>query len=150
MRSRVRRVRGSTQSRAGGLMREADAVLHNTLSNSYDSISHLSGGASNSDSMQSCGANMRGDGNLHMGKVMDLAQTCTSTANDVASNGIWNSKSRSDVGLVHGGDMVDCLLGVACRCQHSVGVQGMSETGNVLCPGTHRALMYLQNGHSRG
>src|SRR5260221_14568706 len=106
-------------------MREMDVALRNLSSDSYNSISHLTGGASNSDSMQSCGANMRGDGNLHMGKVMDLAQTCTSTANDVASNGIWNSKSRSDVGLVHGGDGVDCLLGVMCRHQHSVRVPAM-------------------------
>src|SRR5258708_5970274 len=28
--------------------------------------------------------------------------------------------------------------------------QGASETGNVLCPSTCRALMYLQNRHSRG
>src|SRR5260370_18495540 len=28
--------------------------------------------------------------------------------------------------------------------------QGASETGNMLCPSTHRALMYLWNGHSRG
>src|SRR5258708_35468443 len=28
--------------------------------------------------------------------------------------------------------------------------QGASETRNVLCPSTHRALTYLQNGHSRG
>ena len=28
--------------------------------------------------------------------------------------------------------------------------QGMSETGDVLHPSTHRAPMYLWNGHSRG
>src|SRR5260221_7223400 len=28
--------------------------------------------------------------------------------------------------------------------------QGMSETRNMLCPSTHRALTYLQNGHSSG
>ncbi len=28
--------------------------------------------------------------------------------------------------------------------------QGASETGDVLRPSTHRALTYLQNGHSRG
>src|SRR5260221_13720636 len=28
--------------------------------------------------------------------------------------------------------------------------QGTSETGDVLCPSTHRALMYLRNRHSRG
>ena len=40
----------------------------------------------------------------------------------MASNGVQNGKSHSDVGLIHRGDMVDCLLGVACRCWHSVGV----------------------------
>src|SRR5258708_28625686 len=28
--------------------------------------------------------------------------------------------------------------------------QGTSETGDMLCPSTCRALTYLQNGHSRG
>ncbi len=28
--------------------------------------------------------------------------------------------------------------------------QGAPETRNMLHPSTHRALMYLQNGHSRG
>ena len=28
--------------------------------------------------------------------------------------------------------------------------QGASETRNMLCPSTHGALTYLQNGHSRG
>ncbi len=122
MRSRVQRVGGGTQSRAGGLTREADAVLRNPLSDSYNSISHLSGGASNSDGMQCHGADMGRDGDLCMGKVMDLVQTHTSTANDMAGNGIRNGKGRSDVGLIHGGDGVDCLLGVTCRCRHSVGV----------------------------
>src|SRR5258708_37004430 len=40
----------------------------------------------------------------------------------MASNGVQNGKSHSDVGLIHRGDMVDCLLGVACRCWHSVRV----------------------------
>ncbi|SRR6266436_6345887 len=31
-----------------------------------------------------------------------------------------------------------------------VNCQGTSETGNVLCPSTHGAPMYLWNGHSRG
>src|SRR5260221_801853 len=65
------------------------------------------------------------DSNLHMGKVMDLAQTHTSTANDMASDGIRNGEGRSDAGLVHGGNGVDCLLGVTCRCQCSVGVPAM-------------------------
>ncbi len=119
MRSRVQRVGGGTQSRAGGLTREADAVLRNPLSDSYNSISHLSGGASNSDGMQSHKANVRRDGDLCMGKVMDLAQTHTSMANDVAGDSIWNGESCSDVGLIHRGDMIDCLLGVACGCWHS-------------------------------
>ncbi len=98
MRSRVWRVGGGTQSRAGGLMREVDAALCNPSSNSYNSISHLSGGASNSDGMQSHKANVRRDGDLCMGKVMDLAQTHTSMANDVAGNGIQNGEGRSDAG----------------------------------------------------
>ena len=53
---------------------------------------------------------------------MDLVQTHTSMANDVASNGIQNGKSCSDVWLVHGGNMIDCLLGAVCRCQCSAGV----------------------------
>src|SRR5258707_4334858 len=31
-----------------------------------------------------------------------------------------------------------------------VSCQGASETGDMLCPSTHRAPTYLQNGHSRG
>ena len=102
-----------------------DAALHNLSSNSYDSISHLMGGASNSDGMRSRRADMRGDSDLHMGKVMDLVQTRTSTANDVAGNGIWNGEGHSDAGLVHRGNGVDCLLGATCRHQHSVGVPAM-------------------------
>src|SRR5260221_12469398 len=60
-----------------------------------------------------------------MGKVVDLAQTHTSTANDVAGDGIQNGKGCSDAGLVHRGDGVDCLLGVMCRCWCSVGVPAM-------------------------
>ena len=56
---------------------------------------------------------------------MDLAQTHTSTANDVAGDGIQNGKGCSDAGLVHRGDGVDCLLGVMCRCWCSVGVPVM-------------------------
>ncbi len=122
MRSRVRRVGGGTWSRVGGLMREVDAVLCDPLSDSYNSISHLSGGALNSDGMQSCGANVGRDGDLCMGKVVDLAQTHTSMANDVAGDGVWNSEGCSDAGLVHGGNGVDCLLGVTCRHWHSAGV----------------------------
>src|SRR5260221_11941524 len=33
---------------------------------------------------------------------------------------------------------------------HSAQCQGASETRNMLCPSTHRAPTYLQNGHSRG
>ena len=65
-RSRVQRVGGGTWSRAGGLTREVDAALHNPLSDSYNSISHLSGGASNSDGMQSCRADVRRDGDLRV------------------------------------------------------------------------------------
>ncbi len=110
-RSRVQRVGGGTWSRAGGLTREVDAALHNPLSDSYNSISHLSGGASNSDGMQSHRANVGKDSNLHMGKVVDLAQTHTSMANDVASDSVRNSEGRGDAGLIHRGDGVDCLLG---------------------------------------
>ncbi len=103
-------------------MREADVVLCNPSSDSYDSISHLSGGASNSDSTRSCRADVGRDSNLHMGKVMDLVQTHTSMANDMAGDGVQNGEDHSDAGLVHGGNGVDCLLGVTCRCQHSAGV----------------------------
>ena|SRR5258708_5186767 len=58
---------------------------------------------------------------------LGLAQTCTSMADDVASDSIWNSKSHSDAGLIHRGDMVNCLLGAACRCQCSVGVPVMTR-----------------------
>ena len=68
---------------------------------------------------------MGGDSNLHMGKVMDLAQTHTSTANDVTGDGVWNGEGCSDVGLIHRGNGVDCLLGVTCRCWHSAGVPAM-------------------------
>src|SRR5258708_3221579 len=102
-------------------MREMDVVLCNPSSNSYDSISHLVGGALNSDSTQSCRANVRGDSDLCMGKVVDLVQTCTSMANDVAGDSVQNGESHSDAGLIHGGDGVDCLLGVTCRHRHSVG-----------------------------
>src|SRR5258708_6535847 len=60
-----------------------------------------------------------------MGKVMDLAQTHTSMANDVASDSVWNSESCSDAWLVHRGNGIDCLLGAACRCQCSAGVPAM-------------------------
>ncbi len=56
---------------------------------------------------------------------MDLAQTHTSMANDVAGDGVQNGESHSDVGLIHRGDMINCLLGVACRCWHSAGVPAM-------------------------
>jgi hypothetical protein len=72
---------------------------------------------------------MGGDGDLRMGKVMDLVQTRTSTANDMAGNGVWNGEGSSDAGLVHGGDMVDCLLGAACRRRRSAGVP--ATTGRV-------------------
>src|SRR5258708_27261103 len=36
-----------------------------------------------------------------------------------------------------------------CLCTFK-NCQGTSKTGNVLCPSTHRAPMYLWNGHSRG
>src|SRR5258708_16864268 len=62
-----------------------------------------------------------------MGKVMDLVQTHTSMANDVAGNGIQNSESRSDARLIHRGDGIDCLLGAACRCRHSAGVPAMTR-----------------------
>src|SRR5258708_38375122 len=65
------------------------------------------------------------DGNLCMGKVIDLAQTHTSMANDMASDGVWKSEGRSDAGLVHRGDGVDCLLGATCRHWHSAGVPAM-------------------------
>src|SRR5258708_37907238 len=129
MRSRVRRVGGGTQSRAGGLTREVDVALHNPSSDSYNSISHLLGGASNSDGMQSHGADMGRDGNLHMGKVMDLAQTRTSTANDMASNSIRNGEDCSDAGLIHGGDGVDCLLGATCRHRCRAGVPVTTRRG---------------------
>ena len=122
MRSRVLRVRGGTWSRVGGLTRGSNAVLRNLMSNSNDSISHLVGGASNSDGTRSCRADMRGDGNLCMGKVMDLVQTHTSTTNDVASNSVRNGESCSDAWLIHGGDGIDCLLGAMCRHQHSARV----------------------------
>src|SRR5260221_14376517 len=125
MRSRVWRVGGGTQSRAGGLMREVDAVLCNPSSDSYNSISHLSGGASNSDGMQSRRANVGRDGNLGMGKVVDLVQTHTSMANDVASDSVRNREGRGDAGLIHRGDGVDCLVGVTCRCWCSAGVPAM-------------------------
>src|SRR5260221_9143568 len=67
------------------------------------------------------------DSNLHMGKVMDLAQTHTSTANDMASDGIRNGKGCSDAGLIHGGNGVDCLLGATCRHWHSAGVPAMTR-----------------------
>src|SRR5258708_9530695 len=35
-------------------------------------------------------------------------------------------------------------------CFSNTSCQGASETGDVLCPSTHRALTYLWNGHSRG
>src|SRR5258708_13911427 len=60
-----------------------------------------------------------------MGKVMDLAQTCTSMANDMAGDGVQNGESCSDAQLVHRGNGVDCLLGAACRCQCSAGVPAM-------------------------
>src|SRR5258707_14249371 len=85
------------------------------------------GGASNSDGMKSHRADMRGDGDLCMGKVVDLVQTHTSTANDIASDGILNGESHSDAGLVHGGDEVDCLLGEMCRCQHSARIPVMTR-----------------------
>src|SRR5258708_37392829 len=110
VRSRVQRVGGGTQSRAGGLTREADVALCNPLSDSYNSISHLLGGASNSDSTRSHRANVGRDGNLCMGKGMDLAQTHTSMANDVAGDGIRNGEGCRDAVLSHGGDGVDCRL----------------------------------------
>ena len=58
---------------------------------------------------------------------MDLAQTHTSMANDMASDGIWNGKSHGDAWLVHRGDMVDCLLGAVCRCWCSAGVPAMMK-----------------------
>ncbi len=67
------------------------------------------------------------DGDLHVGKVMDLAQTHTSMANDMASNGIRNGEGCSDAGLVHRGNGVDCLLGAMCRHWHSVGVPAMTR-----------------------
>ncbi len=80
---------------------------------------------------------MRGDSDLHMGKVMDLAQTCTSMANDVAGDSVWNSKSHSDAGLIHGGDGVDCLLGVTCRHWHSARVPAtMRRVGLRISQGT--------------
>src|SRR5258708_38265463 len=57
-----------------------------------------------------------------MGKVMDLVQTHTSMANDMAGDGVWNGKGRGNAGLVHGGNGVDCLLGATCRHQCSAGV----------------------------
>ena len=60
---------------------------------------------------------------------MDLAQTCTSMANDMAGNGIQNGEGHSDVGLIHGGNGVDCLLGATCRCWHSVGVPATMRVG---------------------
>ncbi len=53
---------------------------------------------------------------------MDLVQTHTSMANDMAGDGVQNGEDHSDAGLVHGGNGVDCLLGVMCRHWHSVGV----------------------------
>src|SRR5260221_8733405 len=66
-----------------------------------------------------------------MGEVVDLVQTHTSMANDMASNGIWKSESCSDAGLIHGGDIVDCLLGAACRhwCSAVVPVTMRSSQG---------------------
>ena len=63
MRSRVWRIRGATLNRQRGgvvceLTRGLNAALHDSMSNSDDSISHLMGGASNSDGMRSQGANM--------------------------------------------------------------------------------------------
>src|SRR6266481_3155136 len=67
-------------------------------------------------------ADMRRDGDLCVGKVMDLVQTCTSMANDMAGNSVWNGKGRSDAGLIHRGNGVDCLLGAMCRRRCSAGV----------------------------
>ncbi len=80
---------------------------------------------------------MRGDGDLCMGKIMDLVQTCTSMANDVASDSFWNGKSHSDVGLVHRGNGVDCLLGAMCRhwCSARVPVM-MRRVGPRISQGT--------------
>src|SRR6266436_8294520 len=43
-----------------------------------------------------------------------------------------------------------CTLTLGDSSHSSAVCQGMSETGNVLHPSTHGALMYLWNGHSRG
>lgn len=53
---------------------------------------------------------------------MDLAQTRTSTTNDVAGDGVRNGEGGSDAGLIHGGDGVDSLLGATCRRRRSAGV----------------------------
>ncbi len=74
---------------------------------------------------------------------MDLTQTHTSTANDVAGDGVRNGESHSDAWLIHGGNGVDCLLGAACRHQHSVGVPAtMRRVGPRSCRrarGSHRS-----------
>ncbi len=62
MRSRVQRIRGATLNRRGEavrtLTRGSNVALCDSTSDSDDSISHLVGGASNSDSTQSQGADM--------------------------------------------------------------------------------------------
>ena len=65
----------------------------------------------------------------------------------------WNSSSSS----LAPGTSASLLLGTSPPCvglgmdpDTSTECQGVSETGNMLHPSTHRALMYLQNGHSRG
>src|SRR5258708_14948851 len=71
-----------------------------------------------------------------MGEIVDLVQTHTSMANDMAGNGIQNGESHSDAWLIHRGDGVDCLLGVACRHWHSVGVPvTMRRVGPRSCQG---------------
>ncbi len=57
------------------------------------------------------GRSYHDNSDLCVGEVMDLAPTHTSTANDMASDSIWNSRGSSDAGLIHRGDGVDCLLG---------------------------------------
>ena len=81
---------------------------------------------------------------------MDLAQTHTSTANGMAGDSVQNSESHSDVQLIHGGDMVDCLLGAACRHWHSAGVPAMMKrVGPRSCQGARGSCRSWGSGGSQ-
>src|SRR5260221_11571213 len=51
---------------------------------------------------------------------------------------------------IYGATSRGSLQSIRSNLQAFRSCQGTSETRNVLCPSTHRALTYLQNGHSRG